>query len=44
MDEGQQSEEELLIMMEEIGTDPSEMVSVLQLDAGTIVMWVCLIG
>ena len=42
--EGQQSEEEMLVMMEESGMDPSEIVSVLQLDAGNIVMWVCLIG
>ena len=38
------SEEELLIMMEESGMDPYEMVSVLQLHAGTIIMWVCLVG
>ena len=42
--EGQQSEEEMLVMMDESGMNPSKMVSVLQLEAGTIVMWVCLIG
>ena len=30
--------------MEESGMEPSKMVSVLQLGAGTIVMWVCLVG
>ena len=40
----QQSEKEMLVMMEESEIGLSEMVSALQLDAGTIIMWVCLIG